>query len=68
MQLLFSRIGLITVTPVVLAGARSRLLWKRGRRREAALAGFISIAFVVYNSGYATPFGGGTPGPRFLIP
>ena len=69
MQLLFSRIGLITVTPVVLAGAAGLvLLWKRGRRREAALAGFISIAFVVYNSGYATPFGGGTPGPRFLIP
>lgn len=69
LQLLFSRIGLITVTPVVLAAAAGLvLLWKRGRRREAALAGFISIAFVVYNSGYATPFGGGTPGPRFLIP
>ena len=69
MQLLFSRIGLITVTPVVLAGAAGLvLLWRKGRRREAALAGFLSIAFVVYNSGYATPFGGGTPGPRFLIP
>jgi hypothetical protein len=69
MQLLFSRIGLITVTPVVLAGAAGLvLLWRRGWRREAALAGFISIAFVVYNSGYATPFGGGTPGPRFLVP
>ncbi len=69
LQLLFSRIGLITVTPVVLAGAAGLfLLWKKGRRREAALAGFLAAAFVVYNSGYATPFGGGTPGPRFLIP
>jgi hypothetical protein len=69
MQLLFSRIGLITVTPVVLAGAAGLvLLWRKGWRREAALAGSLSIAFVVYNSGYATPFGGGTPGPRFLIP
>ena len=69
MQLLFSRIGLITVTPVVLAGAAGLVfLWKQGRRREAALAGFLSVAYVVYNSGYATAFGGGTPGPRFLIP
>lgn len=69
LQLLFSRIGLITVTPVVLAGAAGLfLLWKKGRRREALLAGFLSAAFVFYNSGYATPFGGGTPGPRFLIP
>ena len=69
LQLLFSRIGLITVTPIVLAGAAGLVLvWKKGRRREAALAGFLTAAFVVYNSGYATPFGGGTPGPRFLIP
>jgi hypothetical protein len=32
------------------------------------LAAALAVAFVVYNSGYATPFGGGTPGPRFLIP
>jgi hypothetical protein len=69
LQLLFSRIGLITVTPVVLAGAAGLfLLWRKGRRREAALAGILTAAFVVYNSGYATPFGGGVPGPRFLIP
>ena len=69
LQLLFSRIGLITVTPVVLAGAAGLvLLWRKGWRREAALAGVLSIAFVIYNSGYAIPFGGGTPGPRFLIP
>ena len=68
-QLLFSRIGLVTVTPVVVAGAIGLfLLWRSGWRREAALAGGLCAAFVVYNAGYATPFGGGTPGPRFLIP
>jgi hypothetical protein len=68
-QLLFSRIGLVTVTPVVVAGAMGLfLVWRKGWRREAALAGGLFAAFVLYNSGYATPFGGGTPGPRFLIP
>jgi len=68
-QLLFGYIGLVTVTPVVVAGAAGLfLLWKKGWRREAATAGVLCVAFVLYNSGYATPFGGGTPGPRFLIP
>lgn len=68
-QLLFGEIGLVTVTPVVVAGAAGLfLLWKKGWRREAALAIALCLAYVVYNSGYATPFGGGTPGPRFLIP
>jgi hypothetical protein len=68
-QLLFGSIGLLTVTAVVAAGLVGLvLLWRQGRRREAALGGVLFVAFVVYNSGYATPFGGGTPGPRFLIP
>lgn len=68
-QLLFGDIGLVTVTPVVVVGAAGLfLLWKKGWRREAALAIALCVAFVVYNSGYSTPFGGGTPGPRFLIP
>ena len=28
----------------------------------------IAAVYFVYNSGYWLPFGGGTPGPRFLIP
>jgi hypothetical protein len=69
MHLLFGPIGLVTVTPVVAAGAAGLiLLWRQGLRREAALAGGLAIAFVIYNAGYVVPFGGGTPGPRFLIP
>jgi hypothetical protein len=69
MHLLFGYIGLVTVTPIVLAGAAGLVLvWRKGLRREAMLAGLLSIAYVVYNAGYATAFGGGTPGPRFLIP
>ena len=52
MHLLFGPIGLVTVTPVVVAGAVGLiLLWRKGLRREAALAGGLAIAFVVYNSG-----------------
>ena len=68
-QLLFGYIGLFTVTAVVIAGLIGLfLLWRKGWRREAVLGALLFVAFVVYNSGYATPFGGGTPGPRFLIP
>jgi hypothetical protein len=68
-ELLFGYTGLVTVTPVVVAGGIGLfLLWRKGWRREAVLAVALVAAFVIYNSGYATPFGGGTPGPRFLIP
>ena len=44
------------------------LLWRKGFRLEAALIGVLSLGYVVYNSGYVVPFGGGSPGARFLIP
>ena len=43
-------------------------LYRRGWRAEAALIGGLSLAFLVYNAGYDVPFGGDSPGPRFLIP
>jgi len=68
-QLLFGDAGLVTRTPVVVAGAFGLvLLWRKGRRSEALLAAGLAVAFLIYNAGYSTPFGGGTPGPRFLIP
>ena len=68
-QLLFGDAGLITRTPVVVAGVLALvLLWRRGRRRESLLVAVVCAAFLVHNAGYETPFGGGTPGPRFLVP
>jgi hypothetical protein len=65
-DLLFSHIGLLTLGPVVAAGAAG---WVMSRRRaEAVLVLGLSLAFVVVNSGYVVPFGGFTPGPRFLVP
>jgi hypothetical protein len=68
MELLFSRIGLFTLSPVLaLAAIGIVLLYRRGRRAEALLVAVTSLAYLVYNSGYETPFGGRSPGPRFLI-
>jgi hypothetical protein len=42
------------------------LLYRRGRRAEALTIGGVCLCYVVYNSGYYLPFGGGFMGPRFL--
>jgi len=70
LELLFSARGLLTIAPVAAAGAYGLVLLHRrcGQRAEALLAGAVALAYLVYDSGYWTPFGGGTPGPRFLIP
>jgi hypothetical protein len=52
-------------------GAAGIVILYRRARREAVLLGALVAAFLVYNAGYtlntAGPFGGDTPGPRFLI-
>lgn len=68
LDLLFSGRGLLVVTPVVAMGAVGAvLLHRRGRRAEALTIGAVGLAYLVYNAGYYLPFGGNTPGPRFLV-
>jgi hypothetical protein len=67
-RLLFTHTGLLTLEPVVAVGAAgSVLLYRAGHRAEALLAGGLPLAFLIYNSGYEDPFGGWSPGPRFLV-
>jgi hypothetical protein len=67
-RLLFGQRGLIVITPVLLCALAALVpLYRRGWRAEAALIGGLSLAFLVYNAGYDVPFGGDSPGPRFLI-
>lgn len=69
LKLLFSSRGLLTLSPVLaLALVGVVLLYRRGRRAEALAIGGMALAYLVYNSGYYLPFGGGSPGTRFLIP
>lgn len=70
LELLFSGRGLLTLAPVlVLAVAGVVALRRDGRHRaEATTIAAIALAYFIYNTGYWLPFGGGSPGPRFLIP
>jgi hypothetical protein len=42
--------------------------YRRGRRAEAVVIGAVCALYLLYNAGYFLPFGGGSPGPRFLVP
>jgi hypothetical protein len=69
LELLLSPRGLLVVTPIVLMGLLGTVaLWRRGRRAEASVIGTVVAAYFVYDAGYWLPMGGGSPGPRFLIP
>jgi 4-amino-4-deoxy-L-arabinose transferase-like glycosyltransferase len=59
--------GLLVFSPVLVAAAVGLgLMWRRGRRGEASVAGVVTVAFLLSNAGYFLPYGGGTPGPRFF--
>jgi len=67
-RLLAGERGLITIAPVLLAALAALVpLYRRGRKEEALLIGGLTLAFLAYNAGYDVPFGGDSPGPRFLI-
>jgi hypothetical protein len=69
LELLFSSKGLFVLAPVLLMGVVGAVLMaRRGRRAEAWTIAAVAAAYLVYDSGYWLPFGGGTPGPRFLMP
>ena len=68
-DLLLSGRGLLTLTPVIaLALAGVIAMRRNGRRAESNVILAVAAAYFLYTAGYWLPFGGGTPGPRFLIP
>ena len=59
--------GLLTLSPVLVAALVGVVVMhRRGNRAEAYTIGGIFLVYLIYNSGYFLPFGGGVPGPRFL--
>jgi hypothetical protein len=68
-DLLLASRGLVTLTPVlIMAVVGVVMMRKRGRAPEAAVIGAVGVTYFLYNAGYWLPFGGGSPGPRLLIP
>ena len=61
-------LGLLVVSPVLVAAAAGLMLFARAHRAEALLCAGTSAAFIFVNCGYFLPYGGWSPGPRFLIP
>jgi hypothetical protein len=67
-RLLVADRGLFVVTPVTAAAiAGIVILYREGRRMDALVPTVVVLAYFGYNACYYLPFGGGVPGPRFLI-
>jgi hypothetical protein len=67
-DLLFAGRGLIVMTPIIVMAVVGIFMMRRKHRAEANTILAVAAVYFVYNSGYWLPYGGGTPGPRFLIP
>jgi acid phosphatase family membrane protein YuiD len=68
LELLLSANGLLVLTPVMAFGALGAvLLHRRGFRAEALLVGGLPLAYLALDSAYFSPFGGFSPGPRYLV-
>ena len=59
--------GLLVISPVVAAAAWGLVLLGRRYRPEAIVCAGVTLFFVLINSGYFLPYGGTSPGPRFMI-
>jgi hypothetical protein len=68
MDLLVSHIGLFTLAPVLLLVLPGLALLFRRWRAEALLVGALIVASLTWNAGFYSPFGGSSPGPRYLVP
>jgi hypothetical protein len=68
LDLLLASRGLLVLTPIIACCAIGVVLMHRRNRAEANVIAGVALSYFVYNMGYWLPFGGGTPGPRFLIP
>jgi hypothetical protein len=68
LDLLFSANGLVVLVPVTACAAYGLwLVFRAGRRAEAAVIAAFAVVFLAFNSAYFSPFGGSFPGTRHLI-
>src|SRR5581483_2367432 len=60
--------GLLVASPVLVAAAAGLALVARRHRAAALAAAAVAAVFLLVNCGYFLPYGGISPGPRFLVP
>jgi hypothetical protein len=60
--------GILIASPVLVAAAAGIILLARRHRLEAIACGAVFGLFVLADCGYFDPYGGISPGPRFLVP
>jgi hypothetical protein len=60
--------GVLIASPVVVVALVGLFLLLRRYRAEAVVCAMIFFAFVALSAGYFLPYGGLSPGPRFVIP
>jgi hypothetical protein len=67
-QVLVGDRGLLVVSPVLVVAAAGLVLLSRTYKREAVACAAVGSAFLLLEFGYFLPYGGVSPGPRFLVP
>jgi len=67
-EVLVGNRGLLVASPVVVAAAFGLVVLARTHRAEALVCAAVALFFLVLEFGYFLPYGGGSPGPRFLVP
>jgi hypothetical protein len=60
--------GLLECSPIVVVAAAGLVFLARRYRAEAIVCGTVFGLMFLVNSGYFAPYGGVSPGPRFLVP
>lgn len=71
LEILFGKRGLFLFTPLVAAGVWGliQLARRRDGWRDEAIVGLVVLAaFFLLQAGWPNPWGGSTPGPRYMIP
>jgi hypothetical protein len=58
--------GLLVDSPVLVAAAFGLVLLRRRVPLEALVCGIVTVLFLLLDAGYALPYGGDSPGPRFV--
>jgi hypothetical protein len=68
LQLFLSQHGLLVISPVLACSLVGLvLLYRLGHRAEALVIGGVTLGYALLSAAFYSPFGGFSPGPRYLV-